>query len=168
MMSTGNILPSWVTVTILKGHLERIADEVATGKHHIEGRPAPAILIDGFPRSEENFVEFERLIGPARRLVVVDVDDDAMVKRVLKRGESSGRADDQSIDTIRNRLRVFSEETGAVISKFNTFDVNAASIDAPRSAIKIDGNRAPADVAVDFTKAFLRLVNLDFNTTSHL
>jgi adenylate kinase family enzyme len=166
MMSTGNILPSWVTVTILRGHLEKIAAEVESGKHTKESRRPPAILIDGFPRSDENFIQFETLIGATRRLIVVDVDDEAMIHRIQQRGLTSGRADDQSLDTIRNRLRVFSQETGEVINKFTPYHTTepvAAPVEVTadgRYVVKVDGNATPDDVTVGFQAAFLRLLDL--------
>lgn len=109
----------------------------------------------------ENFTEFERLIGPARRLLVVDCEPAAMIARVSERGKSSGRADDQSLETIKTRIQVYESQTADVISNFTLTD-KPKSVDsnALRVGIKVEGNRHPDEVQVDFKKAFLRLLDL--------
>jgi len=76
-LSTGQILPSWVTISLMRQELERIT--------LIEGIDSAvttsAIMIDGFPRSVENFEEFERQILPASRLIVLECDEQALVER---------------------------------------------------------------------------------------
>ena len=44
-------------------------------------------------------------------MLALEVDEDELVKRLLERGETSGRVDDQNEDTIRNRFKVYQEET---------------------------------------------------------
>ena len=44
-------------------------------------------------------------------MILLDVDKDELLKRILIRGETSGRTDDQDIDKINNRVKVYTEET---------------------------------------------------------
>nr|KAF6482969.1 adenylate kinase 1 [Rousettus aegyptiacus] len=51
-------------------------------------------LIDGYPREVRQGEEFEQRIGPPTLLLYVDAGPETMTKRLLKRGETSGRVDD--------------------------------------------------------------------------
>ncbi|XP_015953096.1 UMP-CMP kinase isoform X1 [Arachis duranensis] len=87
----GRIVPSEVTVKL-------ILKEMESSDNH-------KFLIDGFPRSEENRIAFEKISGAEPDVVLFfDCPEDVMVKRVLSRNQ--GRIDD-NIDTIKKRLKVF-------------------------------------------------------------
>ncbi|KAL1324817.1 hypothetical protein AAHE18_13G118500 [Arachis hypogaea] len=87
----GRIVPSEVTVKL-------ILKEMESSDNH-------KFLIDGFPRSEENRIAFEKISGAEPDVVLFfDCPEDEMVKRVLSRNQ--GRIDD-NIDTIKKRLKVF-------------------------------------------------------------
>ncbi|MCH88134.1 adenylate kinase [Trifolium medium] len=87
----GRIVPSAVTVKL-------ILREMESSDNH-------KFLIDGFPRSEENRIAFERITGSEPDFVLFfDCPEEEMVKRVLSRNQ--GRIDD-NIDTIKKRLKVF-------------------------------------------------------------
>ncbi len=53
-------------------------------------------------------------VQPADHVLVFTLPEEAAVARLVKRGETSGRADDNE-DTIRSRMRVFAEESQPVI-----------------------------------------------------
>jgi adenylate kinase len=91
-------------------------------------------LIDGYPRQVEQGIEFEKevhkhtqfyllsfllcfKIGTCELVLHIDASEDTMVKRLLKRGETSGRVDDNE-ETIRARLKIFSEHTKPVIDHY--------------------------------------------------
>ncbi|XP_058763222.1 UMP-CMP kinase-like isoform X2 [Vicia villosa] len=87
----GKIVPSAVTVKL-------ILRELASGDNH-------KFLIDGFPRSEENRMAFERITGSEPNFVLFfDCPEKEMVKRVLSRNQ--GRIDD-NIETMKKRLKIF-------------------------------------------------------------
>ncbi|KAL5744364.1 hypothetical protein ACOSP7_027225 [Xanthoceras sorbifolium] len=87
----GKIVPSEVTVRLIQKEMES-SDNYK-------------FLIDGFPRSEENRIAFEKIMGAEPNIVLFfDCPEEEMVKRVLSRNQ--GRVDD-NIDTIRKRLKVF-------------------------------------------------------------
>ncbi|XP_038901553.1 UMP-CMP kinase isoform X1 [Benincasa hispida] len=87
----GKIVPSELTIRLIQKEMES-SDNYK-------------FLIDGFPRSEENRIAFEQIIGAEPDIVLFfDCPEDEMVKRVLNRNQ--GRVDD-NIDTIKKRLKVF-------------------------------------------------------------
>ncbi|NWX90762.1 KAD1 kinase, partial [Nothoprocta pentlandii] len=67
-------------------------------------------LIDGYPREVKQGEEFEKKIGPPTLLLYVDAGKDTMVKRLLKRGQTSGRVDDNE-ETIKKRLETYYKAT---------------------------------------------------------
>ncbi|VEL14062.1 unnamed protein product [Protopolystoma xenopodis] len=75
-------------------------------------------LIDGYPRELEQGVRFENEICPCVCMLAFDVSEEVMRQRLLKRGETSGRADDNE-DTIIKRLKVFNELTKPVIDHYS-------------------------------------------------
>ncbi|KAE8650431.1 hypothetical protein Csa_011770 [Cucumis sativus] len=87
----GKIVPSELTVRLIQKEMES-SDNYK-------------FLIDGFPRSEENRIAFEQIMGVEPDVVLFfDCPEDEMVKRVLNRNQ--GRVDD-NIVTIKKRLKVF-------------------------------------------------------------
>ena len=44
-------------------------------------------------------------------MIALEVDDEVLVKRLLKRGETSGRSDDSSEEIVRNRIKIYYNET---------------------------------------------------------
>ncbi|KAL0400881.1 UNVERIFIED_CONTAM: putative serine/threonine protein kinase IRE [Sesamum latifolium] len=83
----------------------------------IEASENDRFLIDGFPRSEENRVAYERVIGAEPDIVLFfDCPVEEMVKRVLNRNQ--GRVDD-NIDTVKERLKVFTELNLPVIKYYS-------------------------------------------------
>ena len=71
-------------------------------------------LIDGFPRSLENLQAFEEAISPCKFMLFLEVSEAEMEQRLLKRGLSSGRSDD-NVETIRKRFRTFLDDSMPVI-----------------------------------------------------
>ena len=159
MLSQGQILPSWVTVTLMKEEMRKIAKEIAESAK-TDAAYTGGVLIDGFPRSIENLENFESIIGVARRLIVITCQEEAMIQRVLSRGASSGREDDQSVETIKKRLAVFNSQTNEVLSKYTLTSSASEALekkDDVRVGIKVDGDRTIQEVTIDFISAFVTL-----------
>merc|ERR1711993_217929 len=74
-------------------------------------------LIDGYPREVSQGVEFEKDIAPCAQILYFEVSDETMTKRLLKRAETSGRADDNE-ETIKKRLVTFHEHSEPVIKHY--------------------------------------------------
>ncbi|XP_033851171.1 adenylate kinase isoenzyme 1 isoform X2 [Acipenser ruthenus] len=72
-------------------------------------------LIDGYPREVKQGEEFEKKIGAPTLLLYIDAGAETMVKRLMKRGETSGRVDDNE-ETIKKRLDTYYKATEPVIA----------------------------------------------------
>ena len=75
-------------------------------------------LLDGFPR---NVAQAEALddavVDAIGTVILLDVDTEELVGRLLKRAEEEGRADDNE-ETIRRRLEVYLEETAPLVDHY--------------------------------------------------
>ncbi|NP_001087683.1 adenylate kinase 1 L homeolog [Xenopus laevis] len=105
IMERGELVPLDTVLDMLKEAMIAKAD---TSKGY---------LIDGYPREVKQGEEFEKKIGPPSLLLYIDAGSDTMVKRLLKRGETSGRADDNEA-TIKKRLETYYKATEPVIAMY--------------------------------------------------
>jgi adenylate kinase len=102
-----------------KGQL--VPDEVVIGMIDscIQNHPdATGFLFDGFPRTVAQADALDKLLSfrktEIHKVIALDVKEDELVKRLLKRGETSARSDDRDENIIRNRFEVYKKETSPV------------------------------------------------------
>ncbi|MEO1517271.1 MAG: adenylate kinase [Bacteroidota bacterium] len=114
---------------IAKGEL--VPDEVTIGmlKNKVDANPdVKGYIFDGFPRTinqAEALVTYLEEKGQSiSALLELTVDDEELVKRLLNRGKTSGRADDNDEGIIRNRLDVYKSETKPVYDYYAQFDLS--------------------------------------------
>ncbi|KAL4450880.1 hypothetical protein ABPG74_011722 [Tetrahymena malaccensis] len=86
----------------------------------IKSRKSFRFLIDGFPRNVEQAKMFEMKFKEIDYILNFEVPDEILTSRLMGRGASSGRADDNP-EAIANRLRVFHNETQPVLDFYNHF-----------------------------------------------
>lgn len=75
---------------------------------------AVGFLIDGYPRTPEQLVRFEREIGSCDTVLYLETTTDIMQQRMLKRAEAEHRIDDTT-KTFTHRIQQFSENTQKII-----------------------------------------------------
>jgi len=121
---------------ISQGHL--IPDElmVRVLEHVLDSHPeltAKGVIFDGFPRTISQAKSLNDMLGRRgtniHAVIGLEVNEDDLIKRMLQRGKESGRADD-NIDTIRERLNVYHNQT----SPLREYYINEGTYHA------IDGN----------------------------
>ncbi|XP_077235231.1 UMP-CMP kinase 3-like isoform X2 [Tasmannia lanceolata] len=104
MIKEGKIVPSEVTVKLLQRAMEESGND--------------KFLIDGFPRNEENRAAFEKVTGIVPEFILFfDCSEEEMEERLLNRNQ--GR-DDDNIETIRKRFKVFVESSLPVIEYYSS------------------------------------------------
>lgn len=105
----GELVPDSVTIGMLRNKVEANPD--------VEG-----YIFDGFPRTVAQAEALDALMAQKgvsiSKLILLDVDEDEIVTRLLERGKTSGRSDDQNEDTIRNRIHIFNNETSPVFDYY--------------------------------------------------
>ncbi|TAK37473.1 MAG: adenylate kinase [Saprospiraceae bacterium] len=110
-----------------KGQL--VPDEVTVGmlKNKVDANPnAKGFIFDGFPRTIAQAEALDRLMAkkdsPISGLLALDVDDEEITQRILLRGKTSGRSDDNDERIIRNRIEVYKSETSPVFDYYAQSD----------------------------------------------
>jgi adenylate kinase len=110
-ISKGELVPDEVTIGMLKNKVEANLD-------------ANGFIFDGFPRTMAQAKALEDYLGSRDleidALIALHVDDDEIVARILNRGKTSGRSDDNDETIIRNRIAVYKEETSPIFDYFAT------------------------------------------------
>lgn len=99
-LKEGKLIPSEVTVGLVEQEMQR------------QGWTGGKYLIDGFPRSLDNYETWDRLLGDKVRVkftFLIECSMEVMEQRLLKRGATSGRSDD-NLETIRKRFITHTEE----------------------------------------------------------
>jgi adenylate kinase len=103
---------------------ELVSDEIMLGL--LEERLSAAdvengFILDGYPR---NLAQAEALDGLLERLgqpvdeaLQIDVDEEMVVNRILKRAAEEGRSDDSEA-VARKRLRVYAQQTAPVVDYY--------------------------------------------------
>lgn len=80
-----------------------------------ENKSAKGFIFDGFPRTVAQAEALDALLNsagvPITGMVALEVDDEELIKRILERGKTSGRADDQNESLVRNRLAEYNSKT---------------------------------------------------------
>jgi len=87
-------------------------------------------------------IQFEQDVLPCDVLMYFDVPDQVMAERLVKRGETSGRIDDNE-ETIAKRLATFHEETTPILGYYGK----------QGKLVTIDANRNPDEVFADVLQA---------------
>lgn len=109
---------------IAKGELAPDAIVLGMVRNYITShRDAKGNIFDGFPRTTAQAEAFDELLSQESLSVTVmiymDVPEQELVNRILLRGKDSGRADDASEDVIRNRIKIYREQTAVVADYYS-------------------------------------------------
>jgi adenylate kinase len=109
-MDKGQLVPDSVTISMLEKRVKDNPD--------VKG-----FIFDGFPRTIPQAEALDSFLAGRGEhitgLVELVVDEDEITKRLLLRGQSSGRADDKDEEVIRRRFQVYRAETSPVAQHYN-------------------------------------------------
>jgi adenylate kinase len=112
-LDSGQLVPDEITIQMLKNTV--LSYENPNG-----------FLLDGFPRNiaqaEALLDLFKELDSDVHLLVSLDVPEEEIVERILNRGKSSGRSDDNNESIIRSRFKVYEEVTDPVFGYFKSLN----------------------------------------------
>ena len=101
-MDKGDLVPDQVTIDMLEAEVEK--------NPHAKG-----FIFDGFPRTEAQAESLDAFLVnkelEVSGTIALEADDDELIARLLKRGETSGRPDDQDETKIRNRFEEYNQKT---------------------------------------------------------
>jgi adenylate kinase len=109
-MDRGDLVPDELTIRMLQDEVEK--NPQATG-----------FLFDGFPRTIAQADALEAFLNSkgwgVTATIALEADDEILIKRLLERGKTSGRADDQDEEKIRNRYEEYNQKTAPLIAYYD-------------------------------------------------
>jgi adenylate kinase len=105
-MDAGDYVPDEVTNAMVRDRLAQ--DDARVG-----------FLLDGYPRTLDQVRELDDMLGgtPLDAVVVLTVDDEELIQRLLKRAVTEGRTDDTE-DVVRRRQQVYTEQTAPLLEVY--------------------------------------------------
>tara|TARA_A100001011_G_scaffold78060_2_gene80464 strand:+ start:1588 stop:2169 length:582 start_codon:yes stop_codon:yes gene_type:complete len=106
-MDKGELVPDQVTVDMLSHEIDNFL-------------PCNGFIFDGFPRTTFQARALDNLFSSQSQkidlIIALDVDNTTLTERLLQRGKSSGRADDQSVEKINIRLQEYDNKTKPLVT----------------------------------------------------
>jgi adenylate kinase len=112
-LDNGDLVPDSVTIKMLE-------NEVLSNKE-LNG-----YIFDGFPRTlnqAESLDDFLSSINlKINATIALDVNEDELITRLLDRGKTTNRSDDQDIEKIKNRFNEYNTKTSILINFYNKQD----------------------------------------------
>ena len=108
-MDKGQLVPDTVTIDLLRSEVEKYKEP-------------NGFIFDGFPRTTAQAEALDAFLNEKNMsisaTIALDVDEDMLVERLLKRGLESGRTDDQDEQKIRNRFEEYNTKTAPLIDYY--------------------------------------------------
>lgn len=105
---------------------ELVPDEVVIGMIEVkldQNTGSKGFIFDGFPRTKAQAGALDKLLAKKQTaisiMVALEVEKQELINRLMGRGKISGRADDQDMSVIENRITVYNRETSPVIDYYN-------------------------------------------------
>lgn len=103
----GMLVPDEVVIGMLSDHLDKSLEKGPDG-----------FIFDGFPRTIAQAEALDKLMDLKNMTIdgvlALTVSKPELINRILHRGKTSGRSDDNNEDTIKKRIEVYKEETAPV------------------------------------------------------
>jgi len=116
-ISKGSLVPDEMIINILAKNIEAFGNDIN------------GIILDGFPRTLAQAEALEQMMSKNDKVINVLVDlsvkKEELIDRLVKRGQTSGRSDD-NLETITKRLQVYETQTALVSSFYKNLNKYAA------------------------------------------
>ena len=113
VMDKGELVPDEVVIGMISSAIDN--NESVRG-----------FLFDGFPRTAAQAEALDKLLAlkkaPIAVMLALEVSEEELVKRLMKRGETSGRSDDTNESVIRARITEYHKKTAVVADYYRKFD----------------------------------------------
>ena len=110
-MDNGDLVPDEVTIKMLQDAVEKNPD-------------TKGFLFDGFPRTLAQAQALDAFLATksweVTATIALEADDEILIQRLLERGKTSGRVDDQDEEKIRNRYQEYNEKTAPLMEYYKS------------------------------------------------
>jgi adenylate kinase len=160
LMDEGVLVPDDVVIGMISSKLDQNKD-------------AKGFIFDGFPRTTAQAEALDRLLKEKNTeitmMLALEVDNEELTKRLLLRGQDSGRPDDQNEEIIRNRVNEYNNKTAPLKEYYTAqnkfysvygigsveeiFDNLTKAISAKQDAAEVKDDRGILSKVVDVVKA---------------
>ena len=108
-MDKGELVPDRVVIQII---MEKLSTLDKNG-----------FMLDGFPRTVAQAEALDEMLSELGLeidvVIFLDVDDEEVIDRIMKRQQLEGR-DDDSVDVVRNRLKVYRDQTSPLVNYYDS------------------------------------------------
>lgn len=133
-MDKGELVPDEVVIGMISSALE-------------ENPQVKGFLFDGFPRTSAQAEALDNLLDLKNTsigaMLALDVSEEELVNRLLIRGKTSGRSDDNNEEVIRARIKEYHDKTAAVADYYKKWN----------KVVMIKGEGTIDDIFNDLCKA---------------
>ena len=106
-LDNGDLVPDIVTIKMLENEVT-------------ENKGVKGFIFDGFPRTlnqaESLDIFLESVNQKINATIALEVDEDELITRLLDRGKTTNRSDDQDIQKIKNRFNEYNNKTSVLIN----------------------------------------------------
>ncbi|KAF8270403.1 adenylate kinase-domain-containing protein [Lactarius quietus] len=128
----GKVMPMEVMTKLLEDAMETVlVSKTGEGWGGGKGR----FLIDGFPRKMDQALKFEENVCTSSLVLFFTTDEETMLNRLLERGKTSGR-DDDNIESIKKRFVTYKETTMPVVEHYEKIG-KVAQVDSSPAADEV-------------------------------
>ncbi len=108
-MDEGNLVPDEIVIGMLENKINATSN-------------TNGFIFDGFPRTIAQAKALDALMKKnhtqINTMLALEVAEEELMKRLLNRGKTSGRVDDQNEEKIKNRINVYNNETTPVANYY--------------------------------------------------
>lgn len=108
-LDKGDLVPDRVTIGMLENEVDKNLE-------------AKGFIFDGFPRTESQAealdIFLESKLMKITATLSLEAEDGILINRLLERGKSSGRVDDQDESKIKNRFEEYNQKTAPLINYY--------------------------------------------------
>ena len=108
-MDKGDLVPDEVTIKMLQTEVDK-------------NQQVAGFLFDGFPRTIAQAEALDTFLSTKKEeitaTVALEANDEILIQRLLERGKTSGRPDDQDEEKIRNRYEEYNEKTAPLMNYY--------------------------------------------------
>ncbi len=109
-IAKGKLVPDEVTIGMLEN---KVKETVDTG----------GFIFDGYPRNIVQSEALDRILSEnghkLSSLIALEVSEEEIIDRIVHRGKTSGRLDDNNVEIIRKRIEVYKNETTPVFEYYS-------------------------------------------------
>ena len=127
-MDKGFLAPDSIVIDMIKSKIQ-------------ENKNANGYIFDGFPRTVEQAKALDVMLDengtPVSGMLCLYVEKEELINRILSRGKTSGRPDDQDVSIIENRIQIYHDKTMPLTNYYS----------AQNKYFKIDGMGSVEEIA---------------------